>query len=455
MAYSEDDIKAMLAGTARPGPASAKPGRYSEDDVKALLAKSGPAPKEGPGIGESAVRGLAQGSTLGFGDELGAAFAPLTDKVFEALNPEAKKIDPLAAYRDTRDRERAANAAAEKANPLTYGGGQLLGGVATDAALGGLGAKGLASVAGQGAAMGLGNSEADLTRGQFGKAGLDTLVGGALGAGAYGLGQGVGALAGKAKGAIGNRLQSIEQSVAAKAAAEAAAETASARSAAGRAAQDTYRQVENIRDLGPDRLAQALPGGRLPAGVADLRDELSNELARKSVRNLPGSAAEKDATAHALRMAAQEEPARAAAAAERMLSRDTAKQQVMDRVKRYALPLAGGAVNAVLGDDDSNRLARFGVGALAGRGASPTMHALRRMLQNPAVQHAGLSALDSLLPAAGPAISNAVGDVERTAASKFPGLTGWLEEAAGTASADDQRDKQLASSNFQRSFPQR
>lgn len=64
----------------------------------------------------SALRGVAQGVTLGFADELtGLAESAISDKT----------------YRQARDESRAAYRAAQEANPITYGAGQLAGGVAT------------------------------------------------------------------------------------------------------------------------------------------------------------------------------------------------------------------------------------------------------------------------------------------------------------------------------------
>lgn len=133
---------------------------------------------------ESAGRGLLQGGSLGFSDELYGGGAALVD---------ALKKGTLDDFGDTytaeRDAVRKANKAAEEANPNAYLGGNIAGGVATAfvpglnigkvATLGGR----AALAAGLGAGAGLGNSEADLTKGEVGRAALDTAVGGALGAG--------------------------------------------------------------------------------------------------------------------------------------------------------------------------------------------------------------------------------------------------------------------------------
>lgn len=81
-----------------------------------------------PGKLESFLRGIKQSATLGFGDELTAlAESAFTPKTYDQSVGEA----------------RANDAAAQKENPWSYGGGQLAGGLAT-AAIPGLGAGGIA-----------------------------------------------------------------------------------------------------------------------------------------------------------------------------------------------------------------------------------------------------------------------------------------------------------------------
>lgn len=73
---------------------------------------------EAPEVGKvtSLLRGAAQGVTLGFADEIaGIAESALSDKT----------------YRQARDESRAAYREAQQANPITFGAGQLAGGVAT------------------------------------------------------------------------------------------------------------------------------------------------------------------------------------------------------------------------------------------------------------------------------------------------------------------------------------
>lgn len=72
--------------------------------------------QEPPSKTESAIRGAAQGATMGFADEATAALvAPFSDKT----------------YQEVRDESRAKYAAAQEANPGTYLAGELAGGIGT------------------------------------------------------------------------------------------------------------------------------------------------------------------------------------------------------------------------------------------------------------------------------------------------------------------------------------
>lgn len=138
--------------------------RFLQGQMQKGEAQQGPAPS----WLESAGRGALQGATFGFGDEIyGAAKG-----AYDAL---AGGGDFTGTYERERDAVRAANAAAQKANPGTYLAGELVGGVAvpvggaaaglrTAAAAGSrsLGARALASAktgAGYGAAYGLGTAQ--------------------------------------------------------------------------------------------------------------------------------------------------------------------------------------------------------------------------------------------------------------------------------------------------------
>jgi hypothetical protein len=79
--------------------------------------------KTEPSKKESAIRGAAQGATMGYADEAAGAIkalrAPFSDKTLEEL------------YQEGRDESRAKYKAAEEANPSTYLAGEIGGGLAT------------------------------------------------------------------------------------------------------------------------------------------------------------------------------------------------------------------------------------------------------------------------------------------------------------------------------------
>lgn len=183
----------------------------------------------GPTKAESFLRGGAQGATLGYGDEVqglaqaaglkylpagmgGGTNAPAPwekefwDKntpggFFSTEAPKPSATDQrglLDLYREQRDVARHDDDAARAANPKTFLGGELAGGILPALATsGGAGAapaaapgflRGAMQVAANGAkwgaVTGLGESKADLTQGDVGGAAWDTAKGAATGAAA-------------------------------------------------------------------------------------------------------------------------------------------------------------------------------------------------------------------------------------------------------------------------------
>ena len=172
---------------AAPLPA-AHPAATGGEDYSALMAApvASPPPPP-PTILESAARGALQGASFGFADEiagaLGSAFGPKT-------------------YVQARDESRKAYEAAKAENPKAYLAGEVGGGLASAVVPGGvlgkaaeggaavaeaaptigrLALRGAASGAAYGGAQALGDSTADLTKGDFHGAIADTLRGAAIG----------------------------------------------------------------------------------------------------------------------------------------------------------------------------------------------------------------------------------------------------------------------------------
>jgi hypothetical protein len=147
------------------------------------LPMGDPTIQEEPGMLESGARGLEQGATLGFGDEINGALSTLLD----TLTGRNKKLSILDDYTKQRNESRAAFDAAQKAHPYVSFAGNLAGGLAPALLTGGasLPEQGLAGAAKMGAMYGaiggLGSSNADLTKGDVGQAVKDTATGGVMG----------------------------------------------------------------------------------------------------------------------------------------------------------------------------------------------------------------------------------------------------------------------------------
>lgn len=157
--------------------------------------------------GEALLRGYAQGGTLGLEDELAGVGGAVGDRLERAIMPSVESTHPDVqkqmdaaqdkytpsfgdAYRSARDEERFFNNQAADQHEALYSGGQLASGLALP-----LGAPSLGKTIAQGAGIGLGQSNADLTQGEFGEAAQDAKSG-ALAAGlGYGAAKTVGPLA--------------------------------------------------------------------------------------------------------------------------------------------------------------------------------------------------------------------------------------------------------------------
>lgn len=158
---------------------------------------------------EALGRGTLQGASMGFSDEATGLGESAIQSLLESLG---QRLDDKLSFGDqytkSRDEARAANLAAQEANPWSYGTGNLAGAIGTGLIAGGagvlgkglglLGKKGAQTAlttaaskgtlggltaigATEGALSGLGTSEADLTKGEFGEAALDTAIGTGIG----------------------------------------------------------------------------------------------------------------------------------------------------------------------------------------------------------------------------------------------------------------------------------
>lgn len=244
-----------------------------------------------PGYLEAGLRGLKQGATFGFGDELtGLAESALTRKT----------------YKQARDEARANDQAAEEAHPVVYGAGELGGGLATALVPGGAAARGaLAGVKGAalaGAAYGAGSSEADLTEGDVGGLARDTAVGAGAGVVAHGAvkvaGKAVKAVAPKARAALEKYARSETEDLLGGA----------AKSAAGRAALGAGAGLYSGDE---DQVGSALKGAALAVAVP-----AAHRAASKAVKAAILAALERGGRKEAAKVAQAVSAARAHALAE-------------------------------------------------------------------------------------------------------------------------------------------
>lgn len=201
--------------------------------------------------------------------------------------------------------------------------------------------------------------------------------GGAAGLAGYGIGKGLN----KAVSSASQKVSSIESKVAERAAIDAAAETASARSAAGTAAQDAYRQLEHLRDLGAIR--------SLSPDEAMVVAQLEKELAGKAAEKLIPAATRKASTAEAYKQAIETETKRAAELAAQRLGGGEAKSQLMARVKRYGPAALGGIVGNMIFPGLGGSVG----GAATGLVLRPALRSMINLSKNPAVQRQMLTPL--------------------------------------------------------------
>lgn len=393
-----------------------RPARAS--DAELLQAVRGTLPINGA---ESFSRGALQGASLGYADEAAGGLGALVDK----MKGSTGTLGDL--YRKNRDESRAAYGAAKDANPGLYGFGDAAGNLAT-LAVPGLGAgKGIlgAVKAGTalGAATGLGNSTADLTRGEFGRAAFDTGVGGGVG-GVLGLaGGGVEKIGDALAARFGGKLAAAGQKAAELGTETGTAPTRAGFSQAGRESSALQRLLEHIE-------GKRAVGS--PEALAELeqleREGLIDEANRHVFGNAVGGLREQLAAAKASREAAHqllaEQPERIAQATAEA-SKPTWGADLASLSKSYAEPVVASALGGVVGGPAGATAAGLIFGRTRAGGA------IARRFAKPGNQMALYSGLQSLVRG-----GEAVGEGGLASAAR--------SEATQTA----------ASENFLSAFPQ-
>jgi hypothetical protein len=230
---------------------------------------------------ESAGRGAAQAGTFGFADEIAGG----VEALYDVATTDKTLSDLPDLYRQHRDESRANFAAAEEANPTEFTAGQIGGAALTAFLPGGAPAtlgRAVAVGAGMGAAQGLGESEADLTRGEFGEAATDAALGGALGGAAGGIGHGIA----KGVGAVANKVRGRAQQGAADAVAEEEAKQALKQAQREASALGKYRSsVQSAsRDLEVlGRESADLPDDTLRRAAQEMLDSPEGVAVRRQV----------------------------------------------------------------------------------------------------------------------------------------------------------------------------
>jgi len=255
-------------------------------------------PVDAPQISEteSGLRGLAQGASLGFADELTGGAEALWNKA--KGNPE--EFGRL--YAQARDESRNAYKAAETANPKTYGAGELGGMIGTAFIPGlnaGTGAR-LAATVGKGALQGglaaAGNTENDVLS-QGGATDIAKGVGlGALGGAAgYGIGKsttaGFNGL-GKLLAGQGDNLNQVAENLAVKATGATGKQAEKFSEGTGRELLD--RGIVKFGDT-PERIAERAAEAQTASGknIGAALDELDSRGVNVSVDNIAQTLKEK------------------------------------------------------------------------------------------------------------------------------------------------------------------
>lgn len=164
--YTTEELAAELAKTSADEVRERKPRTFSQSIQDFATGKMTEKQRM------AAIGGALQGATLGLGDEAAAGIGALAGK---------------GSYRQLRDENREADTTASSWDRTLYGLGKLAGNAVTGSVLGPVAGKPLLSGANTiaaaelGGVQGLGESDADLTRGEVGKSIRDTILGAGAG----------------------------------------------------------------------------------------------------------------------------------------------------------------------------------------------------------------------------------------------------------------------------------
>jgi len=386
-----DDETVPVATESNPTPVAAKP------------APIGGAPTQ-TGAG---FRAFVGGSLQNFADEAAGKTYEAGSYLRNLINglgtdeAESRRTDD---YRHGRDTTRQVQAQDREAFPKTVIGTGMLGDATSQAvmAAGTLGASltpgGMAITGGL---SGLGASEADLTRGEYGRAALDTGTGASFG---YGLGKAGDIVTPSAKGFIRRRIGRATGDAAAEVERKASQalgggiSKVGAETSAARNALEVAREILSSPHATPKQLATAKAIMDSPESVALLRGVYDNTLERLPSR-LGGIETARTAL-DPLRGAAS--PAGITAATEERLS--GAGRRIASRwphAVNKLLPIATTAIGASVGDGPEGAAlgAGLGLGASLVMGRGGTVAA--NLMRDPAIRRAAWKATETALKAGG------------------------------------------------------
>lgn len=156
-----------------------------------------------PSASSSFARGLEEGITAGFSGELQG----IGGAIEGVIDPNKTAVE---GYRMARNRGERKIEAAREAHPVLSTLGNVAGGLVTAPIAGGATNVGRAAIgAGIGAASALGASEADLTKGEVGKAAADTATGAAIGGVIGSVAKPVANTIGDAVGSVAKKLEEL------------------------------------------------------------------------------------------------------------------------------------------------------------------------------------------------------------------------------------------------------
>lgn len=344
------------------------------DDEMAQMEAAGK-----PSQTESGMRGLAQGVSMGYADELTGG----AEALWEAAKGDPRTFGEL--YKQFRDESRKNYDAAKEANPKTYMAGQVGGAVGTSLIPGVGLAKGagLLASAGKlgalGAAEGLGASEADLLEGDIAGAARDTAIG-----------AGVGAAAGAALPAAKKGLQFLAES------------PTLARVAKMQPGPRLAEKGLEYLDLA-DPVVAPKPGKALTDMTADEIAEFMAKTTQKTPTGMRGMTPAGLATKEAAEKTAEE------------AAKPRSAPSMLDAFRGEAPSMAGKSFGRNVTEQVGGRLGAYGAGGIPFVGGVPA--ALQGASDAALVAQQGAKfTLESIIPRLGPQFQN----VLRQAATRGP-----------------------------------